>query len=245
MENNLLDKYVTFYKLAKTRLDNHEKYTEFQQFQASWILENLLKEYDLKNAIVLDLGSGMGGYTKEIAKNSKFAFSLDLNILNRHKEANILQIKGDAVYLPFKESSFDFIFCASLVEHIPNQYRLLAEIFRVLKRGHTCYLSFPPFYSPVGGHQFKPYHLLGERMAVALSRRISGVDARDFETSFGNWGLYPTTIFKAVKLIRENGFKIDKTSTRFSPINFAKIPYLREFLTWHVEFLIRKGDEAN
>ncbi|MDW7727568.1 MAG: hypothetical protein SCH70_10775 [Candidatus Methanoperedens sp.] len=80
-------------------------------------------------------------------------------------------------------------------------------------------------------------------MAIALSRRISEVDARDFETSFGNWSLYPTTISKAIKLINENGFKIDKTSTRFSPINFAKIPYLREFLTWHVEFLIKKGDK--
>ena len=237
-------KIIKFIKLAKNRFNSKDDYVKFQQFQASWIINNLVNKITLADKVVLDLGCGTGGYSIELSKKVKKVYALDLNIPESFpKKENIIPIKGDALNLPFKDNLIDFIFCSSLIEHISDQNKLIFEIYRVLKLRQFCYLSFPPFYSPVGGHQFKPFHLLGEKNAIILSRMFKSVEAKDYATSFGNWGLYPTTISKIKKLAKRANFRIVDIRPRFLPVNIAKIPLLGEFLTWHVEFLLQKrGD---
>ena len=140
--------------------------------------------------------------------------------------------------LPFKSESFDFVFCSSLIEHMKIPKILVKEIKRVLKKGGNCYLSFPPFWSPVGAHQFKPFHYLGEKMAINLSRKLYGVRSHSYDDKYGK--LYKRKISQVKKYILDNNLKIKSISTRMSPINFARIPFLNELLTWHVEFLIEK-----
>jgi SAM-dependent methyltransferase len=142
--------------------------------------------------------------------------------------------QADAVGLPFVARAFDLVFCASLIEHVPDPAALLREIRRVLAPGGHVYLSFPPFYSPVGGHQFKPYHLLGERWALRLSRH----KAASFATSFDSFGLYPLSIRRVRELVFECGFEIKNQSTRFLPFDLSWIPLLGEFVTWHIQFLL-------
>lgn len=236
-----MKKYITFIQKAKKRFNSTENYVEFQQFQAQWVLDNLKQDLDLKDKIVLDLGSGNGGYTKELADECKIVYSLDLNMSKKmFNKDNIAFLSGDATNIPLKGESIDFVFCSSLIEHIPLQDNVINEIYRVLKKDQFCYLSFPPFYSPVGGHQFKPFHYLGNKNAIKLAKIFNQVDAKDFETSFGNFGLYPTTIRSIKNKLKRWQFKSCKISTRFCPINFAKIIILGEFLTWHVEFLLKK-----
>lgn len=239
-----MKRYLNFINKARNRFNSSDEYVEFQRFQAEWILDELVNKIDFSDRMVLDLGSGSGGYTIELAKRFKIVYALDLNIPRQLKaDENIFLIKGDATNLPFKNNSIDFIFCSSLIEHIQNQQKAISEAHRVLKNNSFCYLSFPPFYSPVGGHQFKPFHLLGENTAIILSKLFKGIEVRDFETSFGNWGLFPTTVDYIKKLVKKSNFIIVNIHTRFSPINFAKIPFLGEFLTWHVEFFLHKrGD---
>lgn len=238
-----MKKYIQFIHKVRNRHKSSKDYIEFQQFQAQWILKELGKEIDLSGKTILDLGGGSGGYTMELAKTSKIVYGLDFNMSKvTFKKDNIGLLKGDATNLPFKDNSFDFIFCSSLIEHIQDQNKVIHEINRILKKDQFCYLSYPPFYSPVGGHQFKPFHLLGAKAAIILSKLFKGTDAKDFETSFGNWGLYPTTIRSVKNKVETCNFKIIKISTRFFPINVAKIPILNELLTWHVEFLLKRGD---
>ena len=238
-----MSKYMQFIHKVRNRHNSPKDYIEFQQFQAQWILNELNKEINLSSKTILDLGGGTGGYTMELAKSSKVVYGLDFNMSKvPFKKDNIALLKGDATNLPFKDNSFDFIFCSSLIEHIQDQNKVINEINRILKHDKFCYLSYPPFYSPVGGHQFKPFHLLGAKAAIILSNVFNSTCAQDFETSFGNWGLYPTTIRSIKNKVEISNLKIIKISTRFLSINVAKIPILNEFLTWHVEFLLQKGD---
>jgi SAM-dependent methyltransferase len=187
------------------------------------------------NALVLDLGCGSGGYSDAMARAGACVVSIDLH---RPKASLPNFVLADAVQLPFDAGSFSLVFCASLIEHVPEPSQLLAQIRRVLAPGGFAYLSFPPFYSPVGGHQFKPYHLLGERWALRLSgRKVDG-----FATACGDWGLYPLTVRRARQLFSEAGLKITHESTRFLPFNLARIPWLGEFLTWHVQFILAKNE---
>jgi SAM-dependent methyltransferase len=234
--------YREFLKLTKHRLNSNEDYLKFQKFQAKWIICNSLKKFDLTAKKILDLGSGFGGYSQELSRFSDNVYAIDLNISRNPREEIFFQIAGDASHLPIKSESMDIVFCSSLIEHVSNQEQLIVEIKRVLKNQGICYISFPPFYSPVGGHQFKPFHLLGERCAIRLGKLVYNLNLNDYNTSFGNWGLYPTTIKKVYHLAKFNRFKIISMTTRFSPLNFAKIPFLGEFLTWHAEFILQKVD---
>jgi len=168
---------------------------------------------------VLDVGCGNGGYSRALRAAGAEVISLD-RLLPAAPPASF--IRGDALALPLADDTFPFIFCASLIEHVPHPHLLLEEIKRVLRPGGLAYVSFPPFYSPVGGHQFKPYHLLGERLAI----RLSGFDCERFATCFGAWGLYRLTIRQVRRMLKETGLQIKNMTTRFSPLNVARIPLL-------------------
>lgn len=232
---------IKFIKLAKKRFNSEVDYRRFQQFQAQKLVANLEDKIRTSD-IVLDLGGSLGGYSIELSHISERVYILDLKpSKNSTNIANIIPVKGDACNIPFKDKTVNFVFCSSLIEHIPQQKNLLDEIFRVLTDDGSCYLSFPPFYSPVGGHRYRPFHLLGEKNAIYLANYFKDLNKNGYRSKLsGHYDLYPTTISKIKRLIDESDLVIIKQATRFSMVNFSKIPILGEFLTWHVEFHLKK-----
>jgi SAM-dependent methyltransferase len=228
----MVREWITLLRLARRRFRSTDDYFRFQAHQGCLILSYLAEQgVDIQGTEVLDLASSIGGYGHAMASAGAHVISVDLK---RPKAIPPNFLLADAVHLPFEAGRFPLVFCASLIEHVPDPARLLTEIKRVLSPEGVAYLSFPPFYSPVGGHQFKPYHLLGERWALRLSRH----KADNFATACGDWGLYPLTIRRARHLIAEAGLLVKHESTRFLPFNLARIPWLGEFLTWHVQFIL-------
>lgn len=233
-ETAMIRQWIHLLRLARRRFHSDDDYCQFQVYQGRLILDYLAEQgVNIQNAKVLDLGCGRGGYGRVIADAGAEVVSIDLSQSETPPPTFVL---ANALRLPFDSSCFNMVFCASLIEHIPAPAQLLAEIKRVLTPDGVAYLSFPPFYSPVGGHQFKPYHLLGERWALRLYKHK--VDS--YATSCGKWGLYPLTIRRARQLFAEAGLKIRHESTRFLPFNVARLPWLGEFLTWHVQFVLSK-----
>ena len=229
----MIREWIKLLHLARKRSQSYFDYLEFQTYQAYLILNYLeLQGICVENTRVLDLGCGHGGYSCVLSRAGAHVISIDLR---RPEIALPAFTQGDATKLPFSAQSFPLVFCASLIEHVAEPACLLTEIRRVLSPGGAVYLSFPPFYTPVGGHQFKPYHLLGERWAL----RFSNYRVDSFANCFGSWGLYPLSIRRAKRLIKEAGLKIVHLSTRFFPLNVARLPWLGEFLTWHVQFILK------
>jgi len=235
----LKKEHIKLYKLAKNRNKSEGDYFNFEKHQAGMVVSSLkAKKIKLKGAKVLDIGSGRGGYTFALDKNGAHVVSLDLDI-KRHSLNNKRFVNADATKLPFKPESFDMVFCSSVIEHLKEPKNLLFEIRRVLKKNGICYLSFPPFWSPIGAHQFKPFHYFGEKTAIKLARKFYKVKSHSsYHDEHGR--LYIMKISKAKKMIKESRLKIISLTTRHSPINLAKIPFFNEFLTWHVEFLLQK-----
>jgi SAM-dependent methyltransferase len=166
-------------------------------------------------------------------------------------------VQADALQTPFRAGSIDFVFCASLIEHVPFPGDLMREIRRVLRTGGVCYLSFPPFFAPQGGHEFAPFHYLGERAALWLRKRAAPPppwvremyapteNPRSFAEAYRGWGLYRMTISRARGLIRESGLAVTDMRPRYVWFNTAALPILGEFLTWHVQFLLVKREPAS
>lgn len=234
-----LKDYITFFKLAKDRMKSNCDYFKFESFQSSIIIKSLKeKGVSFKGRKVLDIGAGKGGYSLNLLNQGAYVTALDITKKYFQNVKGIRFVLADATKMPFKSDSFNFVFCSSLIEHVKNPDFLIKEIKRVLKNKGICYLSFPPFWSPVGAHQFKPFHYLGEKIAIKLSRALYNVRSHRYNDQFGK--LHIRTINEVKKLILNNNLKIKSISTRMSPINFARIPILSELLTWNVEFLIEK-----
>lgn len=207
---------------------------------------------ELKGNHVLDLGSGIGGYSVEMAKLGAKVLSLDLMRPTYSMVQDQASIVADALAVPLRNESVDLVFCASLIEHVSSPALLLSEIYRVLNKGGYCYLSFPPFYSPLGGHEYSPWHYFGERWALRLMRRRSRLPewADDiyeisnspcsFSETYQNWGLFKMTIAKAERLIAATEMEIVDVSTRYLPVSVIRWPILGEVLTWHAQFLLEK-----
>ena len=230
----LIQDWVTLLCLGRRRFRSDEDYRRLQAYQAHLILRYLERQgIKVQGRRVLDLGCGNGGYSEALQAAGAEVISMD----RQCPQSSLRSFaQADAQALPFATSSFYFVFCASLIEHIPRPVALLREMRRVLVPEGAGYVSFPPFYSPAGGHQFKPYHLLGERLAI----RLSGFDCQEFTVCFGDYGLYPLSIRKVKRVAKEVGFSVEDISVRFLPLNVGRIPVLGEFLTWHVQFLLRK-----
>ncbi len=98
--------------------------------------------------IILDLGAGGGRNSKYVfKKGAKLVIAADFSrkmlenlLLNLKKEEreNIIPIRCDAIYLPFRSSIFDKILYIATLHHIPNKEMRrisIKECHRVLKKG--------------------------------------------------------------------------------------------------------------
>jgi len=243
--------YQTFYRLRRKRNNSPADYFEFEEFQAELLVQYLKQRGVLDDGcLTLDLGCGLGGYIAALQKSGARVIGVDFN--PPHNVASAPFAIADALRVPFSGDYFDLVICTNLIEHIPDPAELLREIYRVLKRNGVAYVSYPPYYSPKGGHHFSPFHLFGERFALWVARR-RGLFKREkwlqekfptnpssFAEAYGTWGLYKLTIARVQKEIRQMPFEILERSTRWLPIDFSGIPLLGELLTVHVQFLLRK-----
>jgi SAM-dependent methyltransferase len=245
-----LSDYQQLYRLAKQRNDSPSAYFRFEEFQGELLTRFLRYRAVLfDNCLTLDLGCGLGGYAAALDRGGARVIGLDLALPN---SLDGYWVRGNALATPFASEHFDLVICASLIEHVPNPASLLREILRILKKNGVAYLSYPPFYSPRGGHQFAPFHLLGERFALRIAKNRGlftnyawlkqkfPAQPSSFADAFGTWGLYPLTIARIKREIQKMPVELLECSTRWLPINFSRVPILGEFLTWHVQFLIRK-----
>lgn len=92
------------------------------------------------NDFVLDVGGGDKPFWRANVILDKFPYKngssqrftgMDIT-LNRDQ----ILVVGDAEKMPFKNSSFDFIYCSHLLEHVINPETALKEIMRIGKRGY-------------------------------------------------------------------------------------------------------------
>lgn len=245
--------FVSLWRISRKRIASEADYLEFQSFQARLVTNYLSdKSVFLEQKRVLDLGSGIGGYALEFREQGAKVVSADLIQPRRPSKAGLDPTISDALHLPFCDNCFDVVFCASLIEHVAQPECVVDEIVRVLCPNGFAYISFPPYYSPLGGHEYAPFHYLGEKLAMRLVKRKHVIppwvkelypvndDPKSFGDLYKGWGLYKMTISKMKSLLASNSLVCIDISTRYFPLGFARWPWLGELLTWHVQFLVKK-----
>ena len=231
-------------KLARNRLRSDDDYRAMQAYIATMSVNELeQRSVRMGDCDVLELAAGRGGYSTVLNSRAKSLLANEIDGDTYFQEQGIPFLAFDVMEpFPLPAESFDLIYCSSLIEHVADPANMLRECRRVLRRHGTLYLSFPPFYSlaMVGGHGFKPYHLLGETAALWAYNRRHGTNLKSYAEVGNNLSLYPLTIGEVTGLITRSGLRISHIYTRMSPINTAWWPwFLKDLATWHVCYLAR------
>ena len=118
----------------------------------------------------LDIGCSAGYVTVEISDlfQRMYGVEFDIHALrNRPADSrNARFVAGDAMSLPFHDNSIDVMICAQVYEHVPDDRRLISEIYRVLKPGGTDFFRGPNKLYPIELHYNLPFlHWLPEKWA--------------------------------------------------------------------------------
>ncbi|HUT35641.1 MAG TPA: methyltransferase domain-containing protein [Planctomycetota bacterium] len=104
------------------------------------------------DASALDVGCGAGSALFALARRARLAVGLDILLTDlllakkRFAEAgiaNVAFVAASALELPFAEQSFDLANATDVVEHVPDQERLLGEVRRALRPGGLFFFNSP------------------------------------------------------------------------------------------------------
>lgn len=78
--------------------------------------------------------------------------------------------EGDVCAMPFSDANFDFVLATDVIEHVEDDGRALAEIYRVLAPGGYLLLTVPAFKSLWGLQDDVSLHKRRYRIAGLLER---------------------------------------------------------------------------
>jgi 2-polyprenyl-3-methyl-5-hydroxy-6-metoxy-1,4-benzoquinol methylase len=150
---------------------------------------------DLSDKHLLDIGCSAGIMTNCYARKFGRVTGTDIDMpavafaAGVDEAGRLSWAVADSQCLPFPESSFDVVTCTHIYEHVPDARLLMAEIFRVLRPGGTCFFSAGNRLSLIEPHYRLPLLSVLPKALAHWYLRILGRGSYYYETHFTVWGL--------------------------------------------------------
>ncbi len=211
----------------------------FYRTLAAEAIADLDRRHGVSGTRVLDLGCGPGWYTDAFRAAGATAIGVDGGAETLRAGAIGGLVQADAGRLPFDDATFHGVFCSNLLEHARDTGAIVDEIARVLRPDGWAYVSWTNWYSPHGGHDMSPWHLLGPRFGPRVYERLFGPPPTN---RYGE-GLFAVHIGPTVRLVREHpALDVDRVEPRYWPKLRAicSVPGAREVLTWNCVIRARR-----
>jgi SAM-dependent methyltransferase len=206
--------------------------------------DQLSRYADLSGRTVIDVGGGAGLFTAAFRTLGAdcYLFEPDQAELLSRGAAPAGALLADGFWLPVADGSADVCFSSNVLEHVADPPGLIEEMIRVTKPGGLIYLSFTNWFSPWGGHEMSPYHLLGVGYAA---RRYARRYGRPPKHVVGE-NLFRVHIGPVLRHVRSRpDVQLLDALPRYYP-RWCKvtlrIPWLRELLAWNALLIIRRNE---
>jgi SAM-dependent methyltransferase len=227
-------------------------------------LHRLTGAAPLFNRVVVDIGGGAGYFAEAFRDSGAHVVLVEpeaaaplprrlsgpeelMDERQRHERAvwpgRLLPgdtVAGDGLALPLPNDLANLVFSSNVLEHVADPGGFIDEAIRVAKPGGLIYLSFTVWWSPWGGHETSPWHLLGGRFALRRYTKRHGHPPKNvYGTSL--FALRVGTALKLVKHRRDASLLV--AEPRYLPrwARFVvRVPVVREFVTWNLAVLLEK-----
>jgi SAM-dependent methyltransferase len=126
-----------------------KKYIHYYSGEILTLIKNIFNKYNIK--IMADLGSGDGSILYSLSKNGYLdnmekviAVDISKERINNVKKINskILCVVADVCNLGLRNNiHLDLIISTQVIEHVPDDRKLIEEVYRVLDKKGIFYLS--------------------------------------------------------------------------------------------------------
>ncbi len=178
-------------------------------------VKSLEKFSNLITGIVIDVGCGQKPFRNIIEKHA-------LKYIGMEYEKTLhgfrcVDLVGNAMILPFKNSSADFIVSFQVMEHIPEPEKFLIELLRVLKPESHLLIMTPFIW---GEHEVPHDYYRFTRYGLKYLAKKTGFEVVSITSETGFW---TTTI------IRFNYFLMNYAT---GPFRYLAIP-----IVWFDQFI--------
>ena len=94
---------------------------------------DLIRILPTEGETALDVGALWGYFSEYLTNHYRHVTALDLE-KPEWKLPGVTTVAGDLTRLQFPDSSFDCVFCAEVLEHIPDVEKAALELARVTRR---------------------------------------------------------------------------------------------------------------
>ena len=205
--------------------------------------DQLARHTELAGQVVVDVGGGAGHFTEAFRRRGANCYLFEPDpgeMLLDDGVAPPGAVLADGYWLPVADGGADICFSSNVLEHVADPQGLIEELIRATKPGGLVYLSFTNWYSPWGGHEMSPWHLLGVGFAARRYARRHGHPPKH---SVGD-NLYRVHIGPVLRLMRSRPeVEILDAMPRYYPrwCRFVlRIPVVRELVTWNLLLIVRR-----
>ena len=137
-------------KVAEGRLETDTYYGETEEEEiASFFNYMGITPGDLRGKVVLDAGCGCGRLTRVLGKYAAQVYGIDIasSIDCIHEYCRTAQnvhiIQADIVTPPFKDGSFDFVFCKLAVCYVQQPEQAFSTLSKLVKPTGRLFVSTP------------------------------------------------------------------------------------------------------
>jgi SAM-dependent methyltransferase len=197
---------------------------------------------DIAGQTVLDIGGGAGHFTAAFRARGAncYLFEPDRAELLSRGDIPAGAILANGYWLPAADAAADICFSSNVLEHVADPVGLVEEMIRATRPGGLIYLSFTNWYSPWGGHEMSPWHLLGARFAERRYRRRYG---RPPKHTLGE-NLFRQHVGPTLRQLRaRRDVTLVEALPRYYPWwckAVVRVPLVREFATWNLLLILRR-----
>jgi SAM-dependent methyltransferase len=206
-------------------------------------VNQVARHAELAGRTVVDVGGGAGHFTAAFRARGAncYLFEPDSAEMLIGGKAPPGAVLADGYWLPVADGSADICFSSNVLEHVADPPGLIDELIRATKPGGLIYLSFTNWYSPWGGHEMSPWHLLGADFAA---RRYARRYDRQPKHRVGD-NLYRVHVGPILRLMRSRGdIEIVDALPRYYPRwckLILRVPLVRELITWNLLLIMRRS----
>lgn len=194
-------------------------------------LISILKNMNLKNKRILELGCGISPYFKYLGGNKLYGLDISKALLDRNKFKKVKLVQGDVLKCSiYFKKKFDLVFMAGVMHHVNERDHdnALKEINKVLEKSGRLVIVEPNMVS-ITGFFYISRKIIERVFGNKAVTDISGFSSEEEKYIFPN---------RFSKLLKKNHFLIQDRYT----IGLIRLPPIKLFKNIAVENLNKRID---